>query len=60
VPGGTVVVNRDSGRNHVHDDLQVAIRDAFETAERKIRAVKASHATRGRATQRTGAAPTQG
>ncbi|HUB47607.1 MAG TPA: HPF/RaiA family ribosome-associated protein [Acetobacteraceae bacterium] len=60
VPGGTVVVNRDPGRNHAHDDLQVAIRDAFETAERKIRAVKASHATRDRAAERTGAARSVG
>jgi ribosome-associated translation inhibitor RaiA len=36
VPGGTVMVNRDAGNNHVHDDLQVAIRDAFEAARRQL------------------------
>ena len=54
VPGGTVMVNRDPGSNHVHDDLQVAIRDAFETAERKIRALKTSPARRARSARDTG------
>lgn len=36
VPGGTIVVNRDAGSNHAHDDLQVAIRDAFDTARRQL------------------------
>jgi len=48
VPGGTVVVNRDAGSNHVHDDLPVAIRDAFETATRKVRVLKTSPARRER------------
>jgi ribosome-associated translation inhibitor RaiA len=36
LPGGTVVVNRDAGSNHAHDDLQVAIRDSFDTARRQL------------------------
>lgn len=36
VPGGTIVVNRGGDNNHVHDDLQVAIRDAFEAARRQL------------------------
>ena len=36
VPGGTVVVNRDGGKNHVFDDLQMAIRDAFDNARRQL------------------------
>ena len=36
VPGGTVMVNREATNNHVHDDLQVAIRDAFEAARRQL------------------------
>jgi len=52
VPGGTVAVNRDAGSNHVHDDLQVAIRDAFDTAERKLRALKLSPGRRTSAARR--------
>jgi ribosome-associated translation inhibitor RaiA len=36
VPGGQIVVNRDAGSNHEHDDLQVAIRDAFNAARRQL------------------------
>ncbi len=36
VPGGPIVVNRDVGHDHTHDDLQVAIRDSFDTARRKL------------------------
>ena len=43
VPGGTVVVNRDAGSNHAHDDLQVAIRDAFEAARRQLAEAGCKH-----------------
>ena len=35
LPKGTVVVNRDTD-NHAHDDVMVAIRDAFEAARRQL------------------------
>lgn len=36
LPGGKVVVNRDAGSDHAHDDLQVAIRDSFDAARRQL------------------------
>lgn len=36
VPNGPIVVNRDSGENHAHEDLKVAIRDAFDAARRQL------------------------
>jgi len=52
LPGNTIVVNHDGGDNHAHDDLQVAIRDAFDTAHRKIRTIKTSIVQRGWAAKR--------
>jgi len=59
-PGGPVMVNRDRGSDHAHDDLLVAIRDAFQTVERKVRSLKTSAVRRGWAAKRTGAAWTAG
>ncbi|AXS41408.1 HPF/RaiA family ribosome-associated protein [Breoghania sp. L-A4] len=36
VPGGHVVVNREPGKNHAHEDVLVAIRDAFNAAQRQL------------------------
>lgn len=36
VPGGTVVVNRDPGENHAHEDAHVAVRDAFDAVRRRL------------------------
>jgi ribosome-associated translation inhibitor RaiA len=36
VPGGTLVVNREPGADHAHEDLHVAVRDAFDAARRKL------------------------
>ena len=36
VPGGELVVNRDSDSNHAHEDVYVAIRDAFDAATRQL------------------------
>lgn len=36
VPGGPVVANREPGLNHAHEDLHVAIRDAFDAARRRL------------------------
>ena len=38
VPGSELVVNRDPGDNHAHEDAYVAIRDAFDAMERKLEA----------------------
>jgi len=34
VPGNDISVSRDSGLNHSHEDIHVAIRDAFDAAKR--------------------------
>jgi ribosome-associated translation inhibitor RaiA len=36
VPGGKIVVNREPGEDHAHEDLHVAIRDAFGAARRRL------------------------
>jgi ribosomal subunit interface protein len=36
VPGGKVVVNREPAENHAHEDMHVAIRDAFDAARRRL------------------------
>ena len=36
VPGGEIVVGRDSGANHAHEDAHVAVRDAFDAARRQL------------------------
>jgi ribosome-associated translation inhibitor RaiA len=36
VPGGDVVVNREPTAHHAHEDVHVAIRDAFDAARRQL------------------------
>ncbi|HYD49530.1 MAG TPA: HPF/RaiA family ribosome-associated protein [Terriglobales bacterium] len=36
VPQHELVVSRDPAQNHAHEDVYVAIRDAFEAAERQL------------------------
>jgi ribosomal subunit interface protein len=36
VPGDTVVVNRTPAADHAHEDVYVAIRDAFDAARRQL------------------------
>lgn len=36
VPGEDIVVNRDHGLDAAHEDLHVAIRDAFHAARRRL------------------------
>jgi cold shock CspA family protein/ribosome-associated translation inhibitor RaiA len=36
VSGGRVVANREPGLNHAHEDLHVAIRDAFDAVRRRL------------------------
>jgi cold shock CspA family protein/ribosome-associated translation inhibitor RaiA len=36
VPGGKIVVSREPGLDHAHEDMHVAIRDAFDAARRRL------------------------
>jgi cold shock CspA family protein len=36
VPGKEILVNREPGNNHAHEDAYVAIRDAFSAAARQL------------------------
>jgi ribosome-associated translation inhibitor RaiA/cold shock CspA family protein len=36
VPGREIVVGRDPGANHAHEDAHVAVRDAFDAARRRL------------------------
>ena len=36
VPGGEIAVNRSAAENHAHEDVYVAIRDAFDAVERQL------------------------
>ena len=37
VPQRELVINRDSSQNHSHENLYVAIRDAFAAAQRQLK-----------------------
>jgi len=37
VPGKELVVSREAGRNHAHEDILITIRDAFDAARRQLR-----------------------
>jgi ribosomal subunit interface protein len=47
VPNGEVVVGRSGGDNHAHEDVYVAIRDAFDAMDRRLKG--RSQRTRGAA-----------
>lgn len=36
VPGHPIVVSREAGSNHAHEDMKLAIKDAFDTARRQL------------------------
>ncbi len=36
VPGAEIVVNRDPKEHHAHEDIHVAVRDAFDAARRQL------------------------
>jgi cold shock CspA family protein/ribosome-associated translation inhibitor RaiA len=38
VPGHEIVVNREPSQHHAHEDVYVAIRDAFDAAQRQVEA----------------------
>ena len=42
-PGKEVRVNQEQHDNHAHEDLYVAIRDAFNAAERQLKAIHKKH-----------------
>lgn len=42
-PNREIVVNQDQHNNHAHEDMYVAIRDAFNAAERQLKAVDKKH-----------------
>lgn len=42
-PNLEVRVNQDQHDNHAHEDLYIAIRDAFNVAERQLRSVDKKH-----------------
>ncbi|MGE5539641.1 MAG: HPF/RaiA family ribosome-associated protein [Gemmatimonas sp.] len=36
IPGADIVANRNPGEDHAHEDVLVAVRDAFDAAERRL------------------------
>jgi len=46
VPGGILTINRKPGDDHAHFDPLVAVRDAFDAMERKLRRWKDEHSGR--------------
>lgn len=44
-PTKEVRVNQEQHDNHAHEDLYVAIRDAFNAAERQLKSIDKSHRT---------------
>ena len=42
-PSKEVRVNQEQHDNHAHEDLYVAIRDAFDAAERQLKAIHKKH-----------------
>ena len=53
VPGREIVVGRDPGENHAHEDAHVAVRDAFDAARRQLE----DHARHGRGAVKLPAVP---
>jgi ribosome-associated translation inhibitor RaiA len=37
VPGGEIVVSQEPTTDHAHEDMRIAIRDAFDAARRQLR-----------------------
>jgi cold shock CspA family protein/ribosome-associated translation inhibitor RaiA len=56
VPDREIVVRREPPEHHAHEDLHVAIRDAFDAAQRQLQ----NHAREMRSDVKTHAAPTVG
>lgn len=56
VPGEDIIVSRDPGNAHAHEDVYVAVRDAFDAAERQLQ----DFVRRRRGDVKAHAAPLQG
>lgn len=56
VPEGELVVSRTNGMNHAHEDVYVAIRDAFDAARRQLQ----DHARRQRGEVKAHEVPAHG
>ena len=56
LPGGELLVNRDPSQHHAHEDVYVAIRDAFDATRRRIM----DHTRRQRMDVKTHEAPNIG
>lgn len=56
VPGGALVINRESHDKHAHEDIYVAIRDAFDALERQLQ----NHARKARGEIKAHEVPTHG
>jgi len=56
VPGTEIVINREPGQNHAHEDVYVALRDAFGAAQRRLQ----DYARRQRGEIKTHEVPTHG
>ncbi|CAL1239187.1 HPF/RaiA family ribosome-associated protein [Candidatus Methylocalor cossyra] len=56
VPGGELAVSRDPAQDHAHEDVYVAVRDAFDAARRRLE----DFARRQRQEVKTHAAPALG
>lgn len=56
VPGRDVVIGREPTEHHAHEDVYVAIRDAFDAAKRQLQ----DHARRERADTKHHEAPAEG
>ena len=53
LPGCELVVNRDTGLNHAHEDAYVAVRDAFDAVRRQLE----DYARRGRGAEQLHGTP---
>ena len=56
LPGREIVVGREPGTNHAHEDAHVAVRDAFDSARRLLE----DHARRRRGEAKTHTVPDHG
>ena len=56
VPGREIVVARDRGNNHAHEDPHVSVRDAFDAVRRALE----DHARHGRGERKSHAVPDHG
>lgn len=48
VPGHEFLIHSDKGKNHAHEDVNIAIRDAFDSLQRQLK----DHSEKNRRAQR--------